>query len=137
MRLKDPARSRCPFSALLFALMVTLGSGCQRNEVVSEPPDDPLEYMSIAVSESTVHWQGEMAGEVTQDTVILQARLTVDGEVHLFDVEGRPGVGAFALSRQRDFRAEEASRTSPRRGRREPSRRSMRCRSHGRSASWS
>jgi alkaline phosphatase/alkaline phosphatase D len=41
---------------------------------------------------------------VTQETVILQARLTVDGEVHFFDVEGRPGLGAFALSTREDFR---------------------------------
>jgi len=103
MRLRDPAWWRCPVSALLFALTVTLGSGCQRNEVVSEPPHDLLEYTPVAVPETTVHWQGEMAGEVTQDTAILQARLTVDGKVHLLDVEGCPGIGAFALSTQRDL----------------------------------
>jgi alkaline phosphatase/alkaline phosphatase D len=68
-----------------------------------------VDYTPIAVPETTLHWQGEMAGEVTQHTVILQARLTVDGKVHLFDVEGRPGIGAFALSTGRDFR--EAFRT--------------------------
>jgi alkaline phosphatase/alkaline phosphatase D len=109
MQLKGPARWRTPAAALLFALMATLGSGCERNQAAPEPPDDPMEYTPIAVPETTVHWQGEMAGEVTQDTVILQARLTVDGRVHLFDVEGQPGIAAFALSHQRDFR--EAFRT--------------------------
>jgi len=100
---------RFPLAALLFALIITLGGGCQRSQVVPEPPDDPLEYTPVAVPETTVHWQGEMAGEVTQDTVILQARLTVDGRVHFFEVEGHPGIGAFALSTERDFR--EAFRT--------------------------
>jgi alkaline phosphatase/alkaline phosphatase D len=109
MRLKDLVVRRCPVSALLFALLAALGSGCQRDHAVPELPDDPTEYTPVAVSETTVHWQGEMAGEVTQDTVILQARLTVDGRVHLFDVEGRPGIGAFALSTRRDLR--EAFRT--------------------------
>ena len=100
---------RFPLAALLLALIITLGGGCQRTELVPEPPDDPLEYTPVAVPETTLHWQGEMAGEVTQDTVILQARLTVDGKVHFFEVEGRPGIGAFALSTERDFR--EAFRT--------------------------
>jgi len=109
MRLNQPARWRYPVSALCLALMASLGGGCQRDEVVPEPPRDTVDYTPIAVPETTLHWQGEMAGEVTQHTVILQARLTVDGKVHLFDVEGRPGIGAFALSTGRDFR--EAFRT--------------------------
>jgi len=95
---------RFPPAALLLALVIALGDACQRSEVAPEPPDDALEYTPVAVPGTTAHWQGEMAGEVTRNTVILQARLTVDGRVHLFDVEGRPGIGAFALSRQRDFR---------------------------------
>ena len=109
MQRTDPARWRYPVSALLVALMTALGSGCQRDEVVSAPPTDPMEYTPIAAPETTVHWQGEMAGEVTQNTVILQARLTLDGKVRFYDVEGRPGIGAFALSTEPDFR--EAFRT--------------------------
>jgi alkaline phosphatase/alkaline phosphatase D len=44
-----------------------------------------------------------MAGEVTQDSVILQARLTKSGRVRFRDVKGRAGVGAFALSAREDF----------------------------------
>jgi alkaline phosphatase/alkaline phosphatase D len=109
MRWTEPAWWRYPVLALLVALMSALGSGCQRDEEVSEPPADPTEYTPIAAPETTVHWQGEMAGEVTQHTVILQARLTVDGRQRFLDVEGRPGIGAFALSRDPDFR--EAFRT--------------------------
>ena len=96
-------------AALVLVLAAVLGSGCGQDPVVPELPDDPLEYTPVAVPESTMHWQGEMAGEVTQDSVILQARLTVDGNVHLFDVEGRPGIGAFPLSKEPDLR--EAFRT--------------------------
>jgi alkaline phosphatase D len=109
VRLTQPVTQRYSVAALLFALVVALASGCQRNQRVPELPDDPLEHTPVAVPEITMHWQGEMAGEVTQDSVILQARLTVDGSVHFFDVEGRPGIGAFSLSTDRDLR--EAFRT--------------------------
>ena len=79
-------------AAPLLALVAGPAIGCQRSEVPPELPDDPSEYTAVAVPETTLHWQGEMAGEVTQDTVILQARLTVDGKVHFFEVEGRPGI---------------------------------------------
>ncbi|GAG15442.1 unnamed protein product, partial [marine sediment metagenome] len=94
---------RRPFSVLLFALLAALCLACQRDQPLPELPDDPLEYTPVVVPETNMHWQGGMAGEVTQDTVILQARLTVDGKVHLFDVEGRPGIGAFALSADEAF----------------------------------
>ncbi len=100
---------RCSVAALALALAALLGGGCGQDPVVLELPDDPLEYTPVAVPESTLHWQGEMTGEVTQDSVILQARLTVDGRIRFFDVEGRPGIGAFALSTREDFR--EAIRT--------------------------
>lgn len=66
-------------------------------------PDDPMEYMPIEVPEPTMHWQDEIAGEVTQDTVILHARLTVDGKVHFGDVKGHAGLGAFALATEKNF----------------------------------
>jgi len=102
-RFKGRVGWRSPVLALLLALMAPLASGCQRDPVVPELPDDPMEYTPVAVPETTVHWQNEMAGEATQETVILQARLTVDGNVHFFDVEGHPGIGAFALSTHEDF----------------------------------
>jgi alkaline phosphatase/alkaline phosphatase D len=104
MPLKGPVGWRFSAPALLLAFVAAVGGGCQRDEAVPELPDDPMEYTPVAVPETTVHWQGEMAGEVTQNTVILQARLTVDGKVHFFDVEGRLAIGAFALSTHEDFR---------------------------------
>jgi alkaline phosphatase/alkaline phosphatase D len=63
----------------------------------------------VEVPPPSAHYQAEMAGEVTQDAVILQARLTRDGEVRAGDVEGRVGLGAFALSTSESF--EDAVRT--------------------------
>jgi alkaline phosphatase/alkaline phosphatase D len=44
-----------------------------------------------------------MSGEVTDTSVILQARLTVDGELRFNDIKGRPGIGYFELSLTEDF----------------------------------
>jgi alkaline phosphatase/alkaline phosphatase D len=88
------------------ALPACEGSG---PEVLPELPDDRRETAPVVVPEPTAHWQGEMAGEVTRESVILQARLSVDGEVRWRDVRGRAGVAAFALSRQEDL--SEAFRT--------------------------
>ena len=44
-----------------------------------------------------------MAGEVTHDIVILQARLSSDGEVRFRDIRGRPGIATFALSTEQDL----------------------------------
>ncbi len=59
--------------------------------------------------EPSMHWQGEMVGEPTADSAILQARLTKTGRVRNKDVKGRPGVAAFALSTSEGF--EDAFRT--------------------------
>jgi alkaline phosphatase D len=59
--------------------------------------------MPIEIPEGTVPWQGEMAGEVTQDSVILQARLSADGKVRASDVKGCPGLGSFVLSTDSEF----------------------------------
>jgi len=50
------------------------------------------------VPQPTMHWQGEMAGEVTSGSVILRARLTTKATATFGDVPGRPGEAAFALS---------------------------------------
>ena len=49
------------------------------------------------------HAQGEMAGEPTQTTVVLQSRLTATGDLRDGDVPGAPGMASFELSREADF----------------------------------
>jgi len=49
------------------------------------------------------HAQGELAGEPTQTTVILQSRLTAAGGLRDGDVPGAPGFACFELSREADF----------------------------------
>ena len=49
------------------------------------------------------HLQGEMAGEVTASSAVLQSRLTVSERSADRDVMGAPGVGRFELSRTPDF----------------------------------
>jgi alkaline phosphatase/alkaline phosphatase D len=66
-------------------------------------PTDNADHAPINVPESTLRWQGEMAGEVSQDSVILQARLTEDGKVRSGDVRGCPGIGALVLSKDQEF----------------------------------
>ena len=51
----------------------------------------------------TLHWQGEMAGEVTRHSVILRARLATKPTAAFGDVRGQPGVAAFALSKDPGF----------------------------------
>lgn len=55
------------------------------------------------------HAQGELAGEPTQTTVILQSRLTAADVLKEGDVPGAPGFACFELSLTADFR--EAVRT--------------------------
>jgi alkaline phosphatase D len=94
-----------PYAILILILIALAGCGPARDQTVTEPPSDPLPYAPIVVPETTTHWQGEMAGEVTQDSVILQGRLTLDGHVHGTDVMGRAGVGVFALSTDEQFQS--------------------------------
>ncbi len=80
MQRTDPTRWRYPVSALLVALMTALGSGCQRDEVVSAPPTDPMEYTPIAAPETTVHWQGALVLGAAEwmRTLIVLVRMRVD-----------------------------------------------------------
>lgn len=82
---------------IVLASMTAAGCGAQ-------VPREPLENRPVEAPESAAHWQREMAGEVTQDSVILQARMTMDGQIRHGEVEGRPGVGAFVLSTDSDFK---------------------------------
>lgn len=47
--------------------------------------------------------QGQMAGRVTETSVILQARLTLGTHLVDGDLPGAPGLGYFEVSTQRDF----------------------------------
>jgi len=104
-------RHRRSMIVLCLLSVLLCGPGCrpQSAEVVPEVPQDAVERTPVEVPPPTAHWQGEMAGEVTQHSVILQARLTVDGKVRRTDVAGRAGVASFALSTQQGF--EDAFRT--------------------------
>jgi alkaline phosphatase D len=101
-----------PFRSVAEGILVTIlvlvslaagGCGPASHDTAPDLVHDPLDYTAVDVPESTAHWQGEMAGEVMQGSVILQARLTKDGKVRSGDVEGRSGVAAFALATGEDF----------------------------------
>ena len=96
---------------LPLALLCATVTGCQpdRCQIAPTLPAENGGNVPVDVPETTVGWQGEMAGEVSQESVILQARLTEDGKVRSGDVEGCPGVGAFVLSEGPGF--EHAFRT--------------------------
>ncbi|HUW19761.1 MAG TPA: alkaline phosphatase D family protein [Sedimentisphaerales bacterium] len=55
-------------------------------------------------SEDIDHAQGEMAGEATSSTIILQSRLTRGANLVEGDMPGAPGVACFELSESPDFR---------------------------------
>jgi alkaline phosphatase/alkaline phosphatase D len=92
-------------TAIVLLVMSLAFAGCRSERVEPTPdlPHDPQAHTPLQVPETTQHWQGEMAGEVTQDSVILQARLSVKGTAVFGDIKGRPGIGAFALSTDEDF----------------------------------
>jgi alkaline phosphatase D len=91
-------------AACAITLLTAVGCRADLTEPPLDLPHDSLDRTSIDVPDATMHWQGEMAGEATQDSVILQARLTHDGHVRRTDVKGRAGLGAFALSTDPDLR---------------------------------
>ena len=67
----------------------TLLAGC-----TAEPAPDPI---------TITNGQGEIAGEVTADSVILQSRLTTEAVLVDGDVPGAPGVARFELASSEDF----------------------------------
>ena len=89
--------------ALLVLLLVAACGDTDCCRVRPLLPADVEGYSPIKVPEPVAHWQGEMVGEVTQISAILQARLTVGGKVRSRDVMGCPGVATFVLSRHEDF----------------------------------
>jgi alkaline phosphatase/alkaline phosphatase D len=90
---------------LAFIILLSLLHGCAadpgpRWQRMRDRTDGQASH---PVREPTMHWQGEMAGEVTTDSVILRARLATKAAAALGDVPGRPGVAAFALSEDPAF----------------------------------
>lgn len=65
----------------------------------SKLSDLPYTY----VPPPTQHWQGEMVGEVTQTSALMQARLTKDGKLRWGDIPGDRKGGAFAISARPDM----------------------------------
>lgn len=96
-------KRRNGLATFFLILMITASCAPDRSGVAPQVPPDPVDYPPVEVPPTTAHYQGEMAGEVTQDSVILQARLTVNGKIRFGDVKGRAGVGAFALSTKEDM----------------------------------
>ncbi|MBC7223556.1 MAG: alkaline phosphatase D family protein [Anaerolineae bacterium] len=97
--------SRAALARILVLMLGALLADCR--PVPPVPPSLPAEEASrlpVAVPASRAPYQGEMAGEVTQDSVVLQARLSEPRWLPWGDVRGRPGVAAFALSTTPDFR---------------------------------
>ena len=64
-----------------------------------------LSAVLLAAEPQVFHAQGEMAGEVTQSSVILQSRLTSVSQLTEGDLPGIAGVARFELSERNDFRS--------------------------------
>ena len=92
-------------------MLLLLLSGRVFAETISqEDPAEPKSWEWWKVKRVLSHAQGEMAGEVTQNSVILQSRLTwgdalmdnkpgwPDG-----DIPGCPGIACFEMSTSEDF----------------------------------
>ena len=70
-------------------VLSTLVAGC-----AAEPESEPI---------TITNGQGEIAGEVTADSVILHSRLTTEAVVVDGDVPGAQGVARFELATSDDF----------------------------------
>ena len=85
----DVDMTRTNAATILLVGLAGLGAACA-------PAPPPIES-------AITNGQGEMAGEVTTDSVILQSRLTtIDGWVD-GDLRGVPGVARFEVARSADF----------------------------------
>jgi alkaline phosphatase/alkaline phosphatase D len=101
--------------ALLVAIGSAPGCGSARPEATPDIPNDNRDRIAVDLPQTgstgspTSYWQGEMAGEVGQHSVILRARLAVKERAIFGDVKGRSGVAVFVLSTDEDF--QDAFRT--------------------------
>ena len=75
--------------AAQLVILSTLLAGCSAD----------LELEPITITNG----QGEIAGEVTADSVILHSRLTTEAVIVDGDVPGAPGVARFELAASDDF----------------------------------
>jgi alkaline phosphatase D len=78
---------------LLFALFALVAAGCAADKEAS-----------VSTRPTVMNGQGEMAGEVTTTSVILQTRLTSVNRLTDGDVPGAPGTARFEFSTSEDFR---------------------------------
>ncbi|QDT96323.1 alkaline phosphatase D family protein [Gimesia aquarii] len=62
-----------------------------------------LIYSSLTFAQQPERRQGEIAGELSSDSVILQSRLTAPELDETGDLLGRPGIARFELSTRKDF----------------------------------
>jgi len=90
--------SQATLAALMTVTWLLATCGAPSAQIPASVHRGEADRTPVQVPGTTAHWQGEMAGEVTQTTVILQARLTYHGQVRGAESLGRPGMGAFALS---------------------------------------
>jgi alkaline phosphatase D len=102
-------RRKSILGLLTVGLLLVAGCGPAATNQTLALPSNEAEHIPVEVPEPTAHWQGEMAGEVTQTSAILQARLTYHGQVRGSEPRGRAGMAAFALSTSERF--EDAFRT--------------------------
>lgn len=96
--------------ALIIMLLLLLSVRVFAETIPQEEPAEPKSWEWWKVKRVLSHAQGEMAGEVTQNSVILQSRLTwgdalmddqpgwPDG-----DIPGCPGIACFEISTSKDF----------------------------------
>jgi len=96
-------RRRSTFVAFMLFTVLALLSGCAPLPPVGEGEASEDPSMDL-VPPPTLHWQGEMAGEVTRSSVVLRARLATKPTAVFGDVPGQPGVAAFALSEDPSFK---------------------------------
>jgi hypothetical protein len=88
---------------LVLVSLATGGCGPAGPDMAPELVYDPQDYVPIDVPEPSAHWQGEMAGEVTQDSVILQARLTKDGRFARGTSKAAQGSRPLRFRRERNL----------------------------------
>lgn len=92
-------------AALVILLTACLAPGCESETgaPTSSLVEDKNGRTVIKMPEAATFWQGAMAGEVSQHSAILRARLAVKETTIFGDIKGCSGVAAFVLSTDEDF----------------------------------
>jgi len=97
MSLRIPVKRFSVRLTVLILVRCSMSLACSTVPSQSEPSLHYGNGTVVAVPDTTIYWQGEMAGEVDQSSVILRARLAVKETAIFGDVKGQPGVGAFVM----------------------------------------